>query len=131
MLSKPRLITHVSECSMLAQREYKRRHDCVGRKIHWELRRKYGMPVTDRWYDNQQDTVTENDRCKLLWNFDVQTNHVIQARGPDVIAIDKEKKECKIIDFAMPYDSRVNAKEVEKIEKCQDLAREVQKLWNM
>ena len=89
------------------------------------------MPVTERWYEHQPDTVTENDRCKLLWDFDVQTDHVIQARRPDVIVIDKEKKECKIIDFAMPYDSRVNAKEVEKIEKYQDLAREVQKLWNM
>ena len=89
------------------------------------------MPVTERWYEHQPDTVTENDRCKLLWDFDVQTDHVIQARRPDVIVIDKEKKECKIIDFAMPHDSRVNAKEVEKIEKYQDLAREVQKLWNM
>ena len=93
--------------------------------------RKYGKPVTERWYEHQPDTVSENDRCKLLWDFDVQTDHVIQARRPDVIVIDKEKKECKIIDFAMPYDSRVNAKEVEKIEKYQDLAREVQKLWNM
>ena len=89
------------------------------------------MPVTERWYEHQPDTVTENDRYKLLWDFGVQTDHVIQARRPDVIVIDKEKKECKIIDFAMPYDSRVNAKEVEKIEKYQDLAREVQKLWNM
>ena len=31
----------------------------------------------------------------------------------------------------MPYDSRVNAKEMEKIEKYQYLAREVQKLWNI
>ena len=93
--------------------------------------RKYGKPVTERWYEHQPDTVSENDRCKLLWDFDVQTDHVIQARRPDVIVIDKEKKECKIIEFAMPYDSRVNAKEVEKIEKYQDLAREVQKLWNM
>ena len=38
----------VSECNMLAQREYKRRHDCVGRKIHWELCRKYGLAASER-----------------------------------------------------------------------------------
>ena len=125
-------VNHIlSECNMLAQREYKRRHDCVGRKIHWELRRKYGLAAAERWHEHQPDTVTENDSCKLLWDFNVQTDHVIQARRPDVTLIDKEKSECKIIDFSIPYDSRVNAKEIEKIEKYQDLAREVQKLWNM
>ena len=43
----------------------------------------------------------------------------------------KETKFAKIIDFAIPYDSRVNSKEVEKIEKYQDLAREIKKLWGM
>ena len=67
----------------------------------------------------------------IIIQTSIQTDHVIQARRPDVILIDKEKKECKIIDFAIPYDSRVNAKEMEKIETYQDLAREVQKLWNI
>ena len=118
----------ISECNMVAQREYKRRHDCVGRKI---LCRKYGLAASERWYEHQPETVTDNDSCKLLWDFSIQTDYVIQARRPDVILIDKEKKECKIIDFAIPYDSRVNAKEMEKIEKYQVLTREVQKLWNM
>ena len=119
----------VSECNMLAQREYKRRHDCVGRKIHWELCRKYRLAASERWYEHQPETFTENDSCKLLWDFSIQTDHVIQARRPDVILIDKGKKECKIIDIAIPYDSRANATEMEKIEKYQDLAREVQRLW--
>ena len=42
-----------------------------------------------------------------------------------MIVIDKETKFAKIIDFTIPYDSRVNLKEVEKIEKYQDLAREI------
>ena len=103
----------------------------MGRKIHWELCGKYGLAASERWYEHQPETVMENDSCKLLWDFSIQTDHVIQARRPDVILIDKEKKECKMIDFAIPYDSRVNAKEMEKIEKYQDLARKVQKLWNM
>ena len=31
--------------------------------------------------------------------------------------------------FAVPYDSRVDVKETEKIEKYQDLARELRKIW--
>ena len=66
-----------------------------------------------------------------MWDFSIQTDHVIEARRPDMIVIDKETKFSKIIDFAIPYESRVNSKEVEKIEKYQDLAREIKKLWDM
>ena len=48
-----------------------------------------------------------------------------------MIFIDKKHHECKIIDFVIPYDTRVDVKEVEKIEKYLNLAREVKKVWNM
>ena len=41
------------------------------------------------------------------------------------------KNECLIVDFAIPYDSRVETKELEKLEKYQDLARELKNLLNM
>ena len=41
------------------------------------------------------------------------------------------KSTCKIIDFAVLGDSRVQEKEKEKIEKYQDLRRELQKIWNV
>ena len=33
----------ISGCKMLAQREYKRRHDNVARIVHWTLCGKYGL----------------------------------------------------------------------------------------
>ena len=37
-------VNHVlSECTRLAQKEYKRQHDLFGTKIHWEICRKYGI----------------------------------------------------------------------------------------
>ena len=39
----------VSECPMLAQREYERRHDWVGRKIHWEVCRQIGFDVNEKY----------------------------------------------------------------------------------
>ena len=91
--------------------------------------RKNGIEVKPKWYEHQPEAVQENERYKILWDFNIQTEHVIEARRPDMIVIDKETKFAKIIDFAIPYDSRVNSKEVEKIEKYQDLAPEIKKLW--
>ena len=31
--------------------------------------------------------VLENDRHKLLWDFEIQTDHVISARRPDLVII--------------------------------------------
>ena len=39
--------------------------------------------------------VFENDTHKLLWNFDVQMDHLISARRPDLIIINKKKKKKK------------------------------------
>ena len=41
------------------------------------------------------------------------------------------KKICKIVDFGVPADHRINLKECEKKDKYFDLARELEKLWNM
>ena len=48
-----------------------------------------------------------------------------------MIAIDKDHHECQIIDFAIPYDTRVDDKEVEKIQKYLDVVKEVKKMWNI
>ena len=66
-----------------------------------------------------------------MWDFSIQTDHVIEARRPDLVVVDKEKRTCKIVDFAVPGDSRIKEKEKEKIEKYQDLRRELQKIWNV
>ena len=35
-------------------------------------------------------SVLENDTHKLLWDFDIQTDHLISARRPDLIIINKK-----------------------------------------
>ena len=73
----------------------------------------------------------ENDKCKILWDLTVQTYHEIYGRRPGVIVVQNDKNLCQIIDFACPYDRRVDTKELEKIEYYQDLAQELKKIWNM
>ena len=121
----------VSECSKLAQKEYKRRHDWIGRRIHLEICGSNGIHVKSKWYEHQPEAVIENDFCKILWDFTVQTDHFITARKPDKIFLDKEHHEYQIIDFAIPHDTRVDGKEIEKIEKYLNLARGLKKVWNM
>ena len=90
-----------------------------------------GIHVKSKWYEHQPGAVIENDSCKILWDFTVQTDHFITARRPEIIFIDKKHHECQVIDFAIPYDTRVDGKEVEKIERYLDLARELKKVWKM
>ena len=66
-----------------------------------------------------------------MWDFSIQTDHVTEARRPDLVVVDKKKRSCKIIDFAVPGDSRIEEKEKDKVEKCQDLGKELQKIWNV
>ena len=56
--------------------------------------------------------------------------HLISTRRPDLIVINKKKRTCKIVDFAVPPDNRIKLKESEKNDKSLDLAWEFKKLWN-
>ena len=65
-------INHIlSECPKLSQREYKRRHDWVRRRIHREICRANGIHVKSKWYGHQPEAVIENDACKIVWGFTV------------------------------------------------------------
>ena len=52
----------------------------------------------------------------ILLDFSIQTDHVIEAWWPDLVLVDKDRI-CKIIDFAVPGDGRIEEKEKDKIEK--------------
>ena len=75
--------------------------------------------------------VLENDTHKLLWDFNIQTDHLFPGRRLDLIVINKKEKICKIVDFTVPVDDRLNLEESEKKDKFLCLARELKTLWNM
>ena len=78
---------------------------------------------------NNPALVLENDTHKLLWDFDMKTDHLISAKRLDFIIINKKKKKkiCKIVHFAVPADHRIKLKECKKRDKYLDLARELNK----
>ena len=111
----------VSGCGKLAQKQYKRRHDNLEKIVHWKLARKCNFEAGDKWYEHEPESVLEDEDYKILWDFSIQTYHVIEARRPDLVVLDKKERSCKIIDFAVPGDIRIEKKEKDKIEKYQDL----------
>ena len=88
----------ICECTTLEQKEYKRRHDLVGTAIHWELCKQLEFNHADKWYEHKPASALENEKSQLLWDFEVQTDHHIEARRPDLIIVDKEKNTCQIVD---------------------------------
>ena len=81
-------INHIiSGCSKLAQEKYKTRHGWVGKGIHWEMCKKFKFDHTNKWYMHNPAPVLENNTHKLLWDLDIQTNHLISDRRPDLIII--------------------------------------------
>ena len=119
------------QTSTLANREYKARHDWVGKVINWEMCKKFKFDHTNKWYVQNLAPVLENATDTLLWDFNIQTDHLIPARRTDLIIINNKKENLQNSRFAVPADHRIKLKECEKRDKYLDLPRELKKLWNM
>ena len=83
-------VNHIRECSKLAQKEYKNRHNWVGKVIPWKL-------------------------CKRL----MVSDQVIPVRRPNTMLISK-KRTWPPVYFAVSSDQRVKMKESKKIDKYLD-----------
>ena len=87
--NKVESIDHVvSGCSKLSQKEYKRRHDNLEKVVHWKLTRKCNFEAGNKWYEHDPERVLENEGYKILWDSSIQTDHVIEARRPDLVVVD-------------------------------------------
>ena len=90
-------INHIiNECSKLAQKEYKTRHDWVGKVIYWEMCKQFKFDHTNEWYMHHPGPILENNTHKLLWDFDIHTYHLISARRPHLIIINKKRELAKL-----------------------------------
>ena len=58
--NRNKTINHIiSKCSKLTQKEYKTRHDWVGKMIHWELCKKLKFNHMNKWYN--PESILENE----------------------------------------------------------------------
>ena len=86
-----------------SKKEYKTRHDWVGKVIHRELCEKLKFDHKNKWYVNNPESVLENETHKLPWDFEIQKDHQISARRPDLNIIIKERT-YRIVNSAVPAD---------------------------
>ena len=66
--------------SKLAQKEYKTKHDWMDKVIHWELCKKFKFDHTNKWNMHNPESILEKKTHQLLWDFEIQTDHLISAR---------------------------------------------------
>ena len=85
----------------------------MGKVNFWGMFKKFKFDHTNSWYMYNPAYVLENDTHKLLWDFDIHVDHLISARRPDFIIINKKNGNCKIVDIAVPADHGLNLKEQE------------------
>ena len=58
--------------------------------------KKFRFDHTKKWHMHNPALVLENDTHKLLGNFDIQTDHLISGRRPDLMIINKKRKSAKL-----------------------------------
>ena len=80
---------------------------------------------------NNPESLVGNAGHKLLWDFEIQIDHLISARQPDPEMVNKNKSTSWNVDFAVLADYIVKLKERVKKDKYLELARESKKLGNM
>ena len=131
-MKKGETVQHiVTERKKLAQLEYKRRHDYVANFVHWKLCEKFHLDRSDKCYEHAPEGSVENENVKLLWDINIQCENIIEARRPHIVLVEKKEKRCSVFDIAVPADVRCSEKEIEKVEKYQDLKREIGRIWQM
>ena len=64
---------------------------------------------------HNQESVLENGTNKLQWDFDIQTDHLISARRPDLIIINKKERTCRIVDFLSRWTTKYNWKNAKSV----------------
>ena len=119
------------------------------RRQHWGDRPEYWEKSWKIWSDSlslrvQWKTTSWQWREKyarsmiiiiiIVWDFEIQTGHLIPARRLDLVIINKKKKKrrkkkrtCGTLDFAVPVDRQETILGNEKRDKYDDLAWEFKK----
>ena len=124
-------IAHIiSGCPELAQGVYLHRHNAVASYLHWVLCHLHGLKCNALWYEHEPSKITENEKIKILYDWNVYTDKKIHHRRPDLVVVNKEEKKTLLIDVACPMDHNIKKKEKEKVDNYQELKFELQRIWN-
>ena len=98
----------ISACSKLVQKVYKTRHDRVEKVINKELCKRLKFDHTTKWCMHNPESILENETHKIFWNFEIQTDHIIPARRPDLTDFNKKNlnKKKNLLNSGLCHPSR-------------------------
>jgi hypothetical protein len=89
----------ISSRTVLAQSEYKKRHDIFAKIIHMNLAVKFNLlKDTQPHYIYKPECCLENDNYKLYFDRTVLTDNHIQHNRPDIIILNKQQKQAYLLD---------------------------------
>lgn len=126
-------IQHItSACPILAPRDYLGRHDAMGRVFHQAIAKKMGLiESTKKPHEYTPQGILTNERYTIYWDTTIVTDRQVAHNKPDVVVLDKERKEGIIIDFAVPQDENLRKTYSEKVAKYEDLAFEIKEIYRL
>ena len=81
-----------------------------------------------KWFSYQPEPVLENDKIKILWDFEIQTDKDMEHGRPNIEVIDKEKREWNIIEVAVRGDQKIKVKDLQKSHQIPGLEITVEKV---
>ena len=87
-------------------------HELLGRDVIW---------YKQRW---DRGTIFENDRAKLVWDFEFHLRKRTTSRRPDLILELKLERKIFICDMACPQQQNIDVQRLEKLTKYRKLAFE-------
>ncbi len=105
---------------MLVGKAHMEHHNQAAGIVRGNTCAKYELEVPRlRW--KTPPKVVENDRARILLDFQIQTDKMVIANQPDIVVVDKQQKKAAVINVAIPSDSNIRKKEHEKLEKLEDI----------
>lgn len=131
--SKSENIEHIiNGCESIAQMDYTKRHDNVAKIVHQSLAKRFNLTTSGiPYYKYEPANVLENENYKMYWDREIRTDKRMKANRPDILVLDKKKKEVDIIDITVPLNHNIQSAYATKVNKYTDLAAEINDMWKL
>ena len=108
----------VGGCQKLANSEYLSRHNRALMILAVVCAKEHGLICQDVvWYEQRWDrgTVFENERAKIVWDFEFHLRKTTTSRRPNPILEIKEDRKILICDMACPQQTKHRYEETGKV----------------
>ncbi|CAG5002342.1 unnamed protein product [Parnassius apollo] len=118
-----------SRCKKMLGTDYTRRHNELLKCIHLLLCNKYGVRSNKKLRNHLVQEIVSNKYVEIRVDTFVKTDIKIKHNRPDLVVIDKRKKEILIVEVGITSAENLQQVETEKLRKCDILANELSQIY--